>query len=160
MTVETKIGGVNRDALIRLWFLFFVWAGVGSIFLPHQSWRWFAWLMGSGLTCLLLYRHNDLAGIVGYLVSAVATAMTLPAALALLNVFFSGRFTDATGAHISGGILLFVFRQTALAFVPTVVLAVHVASRHRLQRSFEESVALRRHGRIIPPSGYYLVTLR
>jgi hypothetical protein len=53
-----------------------------------------------------------------------------------------------------------VFAYTSLAFVPTVVLVIHLASRHRLQRSFEGTVALRRHGRVIPPGAYYFVTLR
>ena len=157
---QTKIGGLNRDALFRLWFLFFVWAGIGDTFMPYQPWRWFAWLFGAGLTCILLYRHNDLAGIVGYIVAATATAMTLPGAFSILSGFFAGRISDAHGDHVTGEIFVFVFLRVALAFVPTVILAMHVASRHRFQRSFEDSVARRRHGRIIPPGAYYFVTRR
>lgn len=160
MTAQAKIGGVNREALLRLWFWFYVWACLGCVFQPQETGRWFAWMLGSGLTCILLYRHSVLAGIVGYLVAATATVLTLPAALSLLGAFFSGRLTDASGARFAGGVLVLVYRYAALAFVPTVVLALHVATRHRLQRSFEASVAPLRHGHVVAPGAYYFVTFR
>ena len=98
MTAQTKIGGVSRDALLRLWFLFYVWAGIDCYFMPSQPWVWFAWLAGSGLTCILLYRHNDLAGIVGYVVAATATVMTLPHSVLVITALLEGRFTYLDGS--------------------------------------------------------------
>jgi hypothetical protein len=161
MTAQTKIGGLDREALLRVWFLFYVWAGIESYdFMPSHPVPWLAWMAGAGLTCLLLYWHSGLAGIVGYVVSATAAAMMLPEAVSTLSAFFAGRIDDAHGYDVAGGTFMFVFRPVALAFVPTMILALHLASRHRLQRSFERSEAVRRHGRIIPPGAYYFVTFR
>jgi hypothetical protein len=160
MTAQTKLGGVDRDALLRLWFLFYVWACVGSVFIPDEPWRWFAWLGGSALTCILLYRRNRLAGIVGYIVCAAAVATTLPLALTPWGALVSSHYDAATLFTLHRSPLFPLLYQTSLAFVPTVVLGVHVASRHRLLRGFEGRMVERRHARIIAPSSYYLVTFR
>ena len=160
MKAQTTIGGLNRDALLRIWFLFYVWAFVGSFFAWIPHWSWSAWVYGSALTCFLLYRRSPLAGIVGYIVCGTAVAATFPHALSLWGVLFLGESYPGTHFPFSWPFLYMVLYNAALAFVPTAVFTLHVASRHRLLRAFEGTVAERRHGRVIAPSAYYFVTNR
>ena len=160
MTPRTTLGGLNRDALLRVWFLFYVWVFVGGVLAPPPNWLWLALMFGSALAWILIYRRNRLGGIVGFIVCGTMVIFTLPDALAAWG---SLRSNVAAGETLFGldvhPVLLALYR-TANAFVPTVVLALHVASRHRLLRAFEESVAERRHGKVIAPSSYYLITRR
>ena len=160
MTAQTTLGGVNRDALLRLWFLFYVWAFVMSFFGWNAHWGWSAWVYGSALTCFLIYRRSPLAGIVGYIVSGTAVAAILPQSLRTISVFFFGPSKLATYFQFPDPLIVQACYYITLAVVPTAVLVMHVASRHRLLRAFEGSVAERRHGRTIAPSSYYLITLR
>jgi len=161
MTAQTTLGGMNRDSLFRIWFLFYVWTLAGEFFAWNSPWRWVAWVFGSALTCWLLYRRSMLAGIVGYIVCGTAAAAMLPTALVSWRAFLSSNYSFAFFTQpIPVNPLFRLFVQTGMAFVPTIVLALHVASRHRLLRAFEGSLAVRRHGRIIAPSSYYFVTLR
>lgn len=161
MTAQTKLGGMNRDSLFRIWFLFYVWTLAGDFFAWDSHWRWVAWVFGSALTCWLLYRRSMLAGIVGYLVCATAAAANFPTAFMVWQGLLSGYYSfSAFVRPIPSNPLFGIVYHTAMAFIPAVVLVLHVASRHRLLRAFEASLALRRHGRIIAPSSYYFVTLR
>ena len=160
MKATTTLGGMPREPLFRVWFLFYIWALIGSFFAWGARWPWFAWLFGAALTCGLLYRRRALAGIAGFLVAGTAVAATLPNAW----VVWSGAFSTPHWSFVP--LPFFPYRavtmlyHTSMLLVPLVVLAEHIASRHRILRQFEESVAERRHGRVIPPSGYYLITRR
>lgn len=161
MNAQTKLGGMNRDSLFRIWFLFYVWTLAGDFFAWDSHWRWSVWLFGAALTCWLLYRRNMLAGIVGYLVCGTAAAANFPKAFTIWHGLFSGSYSVAEFYRpIPFNPLFRIIYYTAMAFIPAVVLVLHVASRHRLLRAFEASLAVRRHGRIVAPSSYYFVTLR
>lgn len=161
MKATTTLGGMQRDPLFRVWFLFYVWALAGCFFAPGASWPWFAWLGGASLTCGLLYRRSILAGIAGFLTCGSAVAAALPDAFAVIGFGTLPATTiDAVLNHVRYP-LVFRLYVIAMPLVPLIVLAEHIASRHRILRQFEESVAEhRRDGRVIPPSGYYLITRR
>lgn len=154
MNAHTKIGGANRAGLLRVWFLFFLWGFVTSVTTPQPDWRGFLCLLGSAFTLLLLYRRNRLAGIVGFLVSASVVLLALPEAAVGWRHFASGRFFGGPFAWFSPSALY----ALAVPLVPAVVLALHIASRHRILRAFEGREQHR--GRAVTTSSYYLITNR
>jgi hypothetical protein len=160
MTPRTTLGGLNRNALLRVWFLFYLWVFVGGVLAPQPNWRWLALVLGSALTWIFIYRRNRLGGIVGFIVCGAMVIFTLPEALAAWGSVRSGAPAAETLFGVGVPPVLLALYRTANAIVPAVVLGLHVASRHRLLRAFEESVAERRHGKVIAPSSYYLITRR
>jgi len=173
MSVRSRLGGVDRETLLRGWFLLFVWVWMNvarSGFahpgnMSQSAWvLWVVWLFGSALTFFLIARRNRLAGIVGFLIGA-----TLVAYLWLLCVeSWSSAFWLAThpGIARSGfaylrhilpplGHALFA---TAQAIVPLAVLARHFATRHRLMLYGRvDNIDTDRDSRRRPGS-YYFVT--
>jgi hypothetical protein len=155
MNAQTKIGGVNRDGLLRVWLLFYLWAFVSGFAAPQASEErsWFI-MVGSAATVFLLYRRNRLAGIVGFLVGACVLVPALPDAWQGWTHLVSGRFLSVPSFRT----LPFALYHVAFALVPIAVLSLHVASRHRILRGFEGREHSR--GRVVTPSSYYLITIR
>jgi hypothetical protein len=161
MKATTTLGGMPRDPLFRVWFLFYLWSLIGCFFAWDERWPSFVWLFGAGLTCWLLYRRSTFAGIVGFLVSGSAVAVMLSKGWSMWSFLFpSYPWTIPPLPFLPYRAVTGLYYLT-MTLVPIIVLMEHIASRHRILRQFEESVAEHRHdGRVIPPSGYYLITRR
>ena len=138
MTIRSRLGGVDRETLLRGWFLLFVWQLVNFAragFFPQPAWLQQTWLFGTGLTIFLLYRRHCFAGLTGFLVIASLTGFSLLHCFAGLrwaravpddadiNFAFSGLTLHARGYAV------FLVCQT---LVPVAVLVSHLTSRHRL----------------------------
>jgi hypothetical protein len=166
MTVRSRLGGVDRETLMRGWFLLFLWLMVNFAragFSPQPAWLQEAWLFGTGLTIFLIHRRHRFAGLVGFLVVGSLAGFTVLRCLAGLrwvhavphstdiNFAFSGLILHARGYAA------FVILQ---ALVPVAVLVSHLTSRHRLMlyepaADIDVETDPRRR-----PGGYYFVTTR
>ena len=158
MSVHLKSGGAGRDALLRVWFLFFLWVFVAYAVVPGLHGLLVALTFGAALTFLLVYWQNRLAGIVGFLVVGTAVVFALPPAYSAWSSIVSATLADGARGRPSLDFVRFATYRAAVAFVPLVVIAVHFNFRHQLLRGFQARDKVR--GRRFSPSSYYLVTRR
>ena len=145
MSVHSRLGGVDRETLLRGWFLLFVWlwlnlarSGFAAPSVESRTLSLWCWLFGSAFTIALIHRRNRLAGIIGFSI------------IALLAVRVGSRCLDSwtsafwlaknPGIARSGFAYLrhvlppvsHALWATCQALIPFAVLIRHYTTRHRL----------------------------
>lgn len=166
MTARSRLGGVDRQTLLRVWVLFLLWliaAMAAKLFAMPSVWLSVAWLTGILVTVLLLRsRWPRFAGFVGFL-----TAASLAACMAmycwdqwdwLITTFRADRpaYTlPPTWRHWVTTLFM-----TAQLLVPLMVLKVHISSRHRLMLEYDDAPAMPVIRWRAAQSIYYLVMPR